>query len=586
MEVRILGPLEVAVDGVAVPLGAPKQRALLALLALRANEAVSVDTIVEELWHGQAPPTAAKNVQVYVSHLRKVLGDDALETRPPGYALRLARHELDAWRAEDALQTHAGTPESRGSSLRAALALWRGAPLADLSNEPFAQLEVARLEELRLRLLEGRIEADLELGRHADVVGELERLIAVHPLRERLRSHLMLALYRSGRQADALAAYRDARASLAELGLEPAKELRELERRILTHDPTLAVGVTDEPGGGSDGETLGSRRRWVALAVAFAALLLLAGAAALAFAVIADETGPVPRNSVAVIDPRSDRVVDRIPVGNTPTRIVVGEGFVWALNSDDRTVSQIDPHRRTLVRTFGLDTVPTDLAAGAGALWIGSGDPVAVLRVDPASGTVVRRTVLWSSPIVDEGPTHTGYPPGVELAVAFGSVWAAAHVGYRDEFLARIDPSSGAVRARIPNVHPGRMAADPSSLYTIQVGDIARIDPGQNVIAWSEAFRWKQTSLAADDRWLWVAQGDGDVVWQLDGATRKIVRSIAVGHLPSGVATGFGSVWVSNADGTVSRVDLRTQEVVATVRVGGVPHDVAVGEGAVWVTTG
>ena len=241
IEFRILGPLEVIADGEMVPLGGAKQRALLALLLLRPNEAVSVGRIVDELWGERAPPTAAKNVQVYVSHLRKALGDGVVVTQAPGYALQVADGAIDAQQAERALALAAGKPPAeRAAVLNAALGLWRGVPLADLVDVPFAQAEVTRLDELRLQLVKRRTDAELELGRHEAVVVELERLVALHPFDEGLRVQLMLALYRSGRQTDALAVYRDARRALTtELGLEPGEDLRLLEQRILAHDPSL-----------------------------------------------------------------------------------------------------------------------------------------------------------------------------------------------------------------------------------------------------------------------------------------------------------------------------------------------------------
>jgi DNA-binding SARP family transcriptional activator len=242
MDFQLLGPLEVVDNDRSVALGGGRQRALLAVLLLHANEVVSTDRLLDELWGQRPPPTAGKIVQVYVSRLRKVLGRDRLVTRSPGYLLRVDRSELDLDRFER-LVGEAGRADapSAAATLRRALALWRGPPLADLAYEPFAQAEIARLAELRWAALEQRIDADLAAGRHSELIGELEALIADHPLRERLRSQLMLALYRAGRQAEALDAYRRARRELAEqLGLEPGEDLRRLEQAILRQDPALA----------------------------------------------------------------------------------------------------------------------------------------------------------------------------------------------------------------------------------------------------------------------------------------------------------------------------------------------------------
>ncbi len=209
MEFRLLGPLEVIEGERSLALGGVKPRSLLALLLLHANEVVSADRLIDQLWGDEPPATAAKSVQVHVSRLRKELGEGRLVTRAPGYLLQVEPSELDLARFEQLLGDARGTdPENARQKLRQALALWRGNALADLEYEPFAQIEIARLEELRQAALEQRIDADLATGRHTELVGELEALVVEHPLRERLRCQLLLALYRSGRQAEALEAYR------------------------------------------------------------------------------------------------------------------------------------------------------------------------------------------------------------------------------------------------------------------------------------------------------------------------------------------------------------------------------------------
>jgi class 3 adenylate cyclase len=241
-EFRLLGPLEVLVDGRELELRRPKQRSLLALLLLRAGEVVSTDSLVEELWAGKPPKTAVGSLQNLVSELRKALGRDAVKTRAPGYVLAIEPDRVDFHRFERLVAQAADTDdaERRADLLRQALALWRGPPLADLAFEPFAQVAIARLEELRTAAREELIHAELELGRHAALVGELEALVLEHPLRERPRGQLMLALYRSGRQAEALEAYRTARETLVnELGIDPSPELQKLEQAMLRHDPEL-----------------------------------------------------------------------------------------------------------------------------------------------------------------------------------------------------------------------------------------------------------------------------------------------------------------------------------------------------------
>ena len=247
MDFRLLGPLEVVERNRPLALGGAKQRALLAILLLHANDVVSTERLIDLLWGESPPSTVAKSVQTYVSRLRKELGTDRLLTRTPGYVLRVDPSELDLARFERLVAQARGTdPESSRQVLSEALALWRGPPLADLAYEPFAQPEIVRLEELRLAAVEQRIDAELAAGRHADVVGELERLVREHPLRERLHGQLMLCLYRAGRQAEALEAFRTARAVLVEeLGIEPGRSLRQLHEAILAQDPRLDLPVEE-----------------------------------------------------------------------------------------------------------------------------------------------------------------------------------------------------------------------------------------------------------------------------------------------------------------------------------------------------
>lgn len=269
MDARLLGPLEVEHDGAPVPLGSPAQRALLARLLLEPNRTVSVDRLIEDVWGEDVPSSAVKMVHVHVSRLRKGLPAGRLVTRPPGYALELEPSSIDLvrfdrLRGQGRQALAAGAPARAADRLRAALALWRGPALAEF-DAPFAVIETARLEELRLACLEDRIEADLALAAHAPLVAELEALVARHPLRERPRGQLMLALYRSGRQAEALAGYRRLRELLAhELGLEPSPPLRALERRMLQQDPELdlyaAAGVSGNAVAVSSSERSHSRR--------------------------------------------------------------------------------------------------------------------------------------------------------------------------------------------------------------------------------------------------------------------------------------------------------------------------------------
>jgi DNA-binding SARP family transcriptional activator len=261
VEFRILGSLEVVHDGRLIALGGPRQRALLVLLLGRANEVVSADRLVDELWGERPPDTAANALQYHVSQLRKALAPvEAVVTREPGYLVRVGNDELDLLRFERLTEAARSVPPAEAVQLlREALTLWRGSPLADLVDEPSAQPLIRRLEELRVAALEQRFEAELELGAGGELVAELEVLVREHPLRERLRASLMRSLYGAGRQAEALDVYRQTRAMLQdELGLDPSPTLQELEQAILRQDPGLARG-----------DARGARRR---------AILVVAGA--------------------------------------------------------------------------------------------------------------------------------------------------------------------------------------------------------------------------------------------------------------------------------------------------------------------
>jgi DNA-binding SARP family transcriptional activator/tetratricopeptide (TPR) repeat protein len=278
MDFRILGPLEVQQNGRSLPCRGAKLRLLLAVLLLHRNEVVSSDRLIEALWGDRPPATAAKALQMHVSQLRKLLepersvgvSGELLVTRPPGYELRVEPGQLDLDRFDGALSearaaAASGQTDLAARTLADALGLWRGPPLADLTFEESLQPEIARLEELRLTALEDRIDADLALGRHGGLIGELEGLAAEHPLRERLRGQLMLALYRSGRQAEALDVYRETRRMLVdELGIEPTRELKALEGRILAQDPGLAPSAPEEPGAAGESPGLVGREGEVA----------------------------------------------------------------------------------------------------------------------------------------------------------------------------------------------------------------------------------------------------------------------------------------------------------------------------------
>jgi len=616
MNFRILGPLEVLDEERVLDVGGGKQRSVLALLLLHANEVVSSDRLIDELWPDEPPPSAAKIVQAHVSRLRKALdgvGEGILLTRGHGYLLRIQPGQLDRDRFRGLLEEGraalaADDPDRAAETLRKALALWRGAPLAEFAYDSFAQEEIARLEELRLAALEERIEADLAVGRHDAVVQELEELVGRHPLRERLRGQLMLALYRSGRQAEALELYRNARRTLAdELGLEPSPTLQQLERAILTHDQAL-----EAPARRSARQL--SRGRG-GLLLAAGALVLVAAAISVAVIELTGnrETGLalVAADSVGVIDPRTNRIVGQVPAGSAPTRVAYGRDGVWVISQHDKTVTRIDPKTRTAVRTIPVGGTPIDVAIAKSAVWLLaydalSGSPARVVRIDPGLNDVLRTIPLGT------GPSGFGSTGGGSLAVAAGTVWVVSV--YPKLAVSRIDGAANEVTAAFSvgglslGFNSGTAGGVPGA-SGIAIGEgsvwigsdvgITPINAKSNAV--SPTIRLGiaiPTAVAVGEGAIWVAArpafrccppeavGTGTLT-RIDPATGSVEATIPIGGQPTGVAVGEGAIWIADPGRrSVVRVDPKTDRVVKRIRLGARPRGIAVGGGFVWVSAG
>jgi ABC-type transport system substrate-binding protein/DNA-binding SARP family transcriptional activator/DNA-binding beta-propeller fold protein YncE len=597
----ILGPLEVKRGATPVQIGGPRQRALLALLLCHANRVVSRDRLIDELLSDQPAGPAERMLRVQVSRLRKVLADgDAgaeprLLARPPGYVLRVMDGELDLHafdhRAASGQQALAdGDPDRAAALLREAESLWRGRPLADLESEPFAGLEVQRLEALRLGVVEDRIEAELATGRHTALCSELGQLVAEHPLRERLRGQLMLALYRSGRQADALESYRAVRALLVhELAVEPGPQLRQLHLAILAQEPALDLlrpvarpGIAPPsevpagpaaPGEGSP-ETAahpGRRRRtWraglalgavAALAVLAVLVPLLRHAAAampvnanlLALISPADGTvratvpllGPpadvaaapgslwvaeADAHQVVRINPKRRAVTATIPVGTAPSRIIAGGGQVWVLDPADHTVSRIDPQADTVAQTIALGGKPSDLLLTAGSLWVADQGDGTVLRIDPATG----RT---------QGITRTGGDPA-GLAAADGAVWVATD---RSGTLARIDARTGTLTSttRVGDA-PAVTGTGPAGLWVLDPLDatVSRVDPRDGTVTATVPLGGAPTAMVQSGSGVWLADRRNGTLLRLAPRHEMVTRFRLGGHLRALAATG-GDLWAA-----------------------------------------
>jgi YVTN family beta-propeller protein len=587
---RILGPLEVQDEGRLVPLGGTKQRAVLAILLLNRGEVVSVDRLADELWGEEPPDTATKTVQVYVSRLRKELGQDTVLTRAGGYVLDIEPAQLDAARFarltdEGRAALERGEPHTASDLLREALALWRGTPLGDLAYEPFAQSQIARLEELRLVALEHRVDADLELGETAALVAELEILVREHPARERLRAQLILALYRSGRQSDALASYRDARRALVEeLGIEPGRELRELERAILAQDPELdapARPTAREPSAGMHGARRRGRRGGAIVAVGGA--LLLVAAAAAVFAGESDQTSATRAsgNSLAAVDPDENRVVASIPTGVRPAHVAAGAGYLWVANLGDDTVTQIAPRERSVVSTTAPGMTVGGVAADARGVWVGDIRRTRLVRLDPSfhRPSVVRSVRVAPFP---EGYGQFGQNP---MATGYGSVWSGRVFGA----IARVDAGTEKVVARTSvGNDPSAIATGAGSVWITDSDDntVTRLDPASDgAVIGTTSVGQGPAALAVGAGAVWVANTRADTVTRIDARTGTVTHTIPVGRRPTGVAVGEGAVWVANSlSGSLSRIDPQTKRVEATVDVGEAPQGVAVSHGLVWVS--
>jgi ABC-type transport system substrate-binding protein/DNA-binding SARP family transcriptional activator len=573
LEFRILGPFEARREGRALELPAGKSRGLLALLLLHRNEVVSVDTLVDGLWGERPPATAAKNVQVYVSHLRKTIGDGSLLTRAPGYLLRLEPGQLDADRFQALLEEARGQqPAQAAERLRAALALWRGEPLADFRYDSFAQEEIRRLEELHLAALEERIESELALGRHEDVLSELKSLARANPLRERLQGQLMLALYRCGRQTEALEAYRaDRRRLVEELGLEPSPELQRLERAILAHDPSLAAPArVPPPDGGAAAKARSLIGRRDRLLVA-AGVVVLAAVAVLAALRLSRGSGTLTAlpNSIGVIDARHNSLSDVIAAGGVPGGIAYGEGGAWVTDTPDDVVLRVDPAGEKIDRV-PVGHGPTGVAVGGGEVWVVNELDRTVSEVNPRALREVKKI-----------PVGLG---ARAIAYGAGSVWVANGT---DSTITRINPNRGQVVARIPLAGaPAGIAVGRAGVWvtSASTGQLLLLNPNTNQVSQPYPIGNGPQGVAVGAGSVWVANEPDGSVSRFYPGSGQVSNKIPVGRSPLDVAFGNGSVWVTNGvDGTVSRIDPKTN-ATTVVRVGNEPTALAIAGKDVWTT--
>jgi peptide/nickel transport system substrate-binding protein len=567
VEFAILGPVVARRDGAAIPLGGPKQRGLLAMLLLAANEPVSRDRLIAGLWGDEPPPSASQSLDSYVSRLRRLIGTDRIVRRAPGYLVRVQPGELDLDRFVRELQSaHASRdPAVTSRLLREALSEWRGPALADVLYEPFANEEAERLEQRRLGALEERIEADLAGGAGAQLLPELDALVRDHPLRERLLGQRMLALYRAGRQADALAAMQEARHRLAgELGIEPGPQLGELERRILLHDPSLD--------GRRPLRVLPARRR--ARAMLAVTAVVLAATAGVGSVIAGSDSpraaGPSVSNRAVAIDAATGRQTHSVELPGAPTVMVSADGALWVVDPDDELVLRLDPSTGHVVDRIAVDGQPGGLVAGGGAIWVTSTIGGAIKRIDPMTDRVTQTVPVRSA------------NPGA-IAYRAGKVWVADTTSRE---LVVLDARSGAAKAtHTLELRPTAIVAVGATVWIAAHDDgvIAQVDPTSGRTLQTVRVGNGPAAMVVADGDLWVANGLDSTVSRVDPRTGAVVATIAVGSGPAALTTAPGSVWVaSQYSGTITRVDTATSRVARTIALGGQPSSIAVAGGRVW----
>jgi peptide/nickel transport system substrate-binding protein len=574
VEFSVLGPLSVRIDGTPVALGGAKQRALLAMLLLRANAVVSRDSLIDGLWGEHAPATARRSLDSHVSRLRRLLGPERIERHAPGYRLRVEPEELDLDRFEALLEqgrasAAVGKPGKAREHLRGALELWQGRALADLEYEPFASEAAARLEERRLLALEARIDAELELGAGAELVGELERLVSEHPFRERFLGQLMLALYRAGRQADALAAFRAGRLRLGgELGLDPGPDLTELERRILAHDP--ALGGADSP--------LVRRSAQIRRPRAIAAALALAAVVASIVAGIEVGTGgssasTARGSTTGVFELRGNSPVAGASLADAPAATVSDRHSIWLAEPSAGEVVRIDLASRQIEQRVSVDGSPSLLAVGDGSVWAATAPGDTIYRIDRTTERVTARIPLGNHRVT-------------ALAYGFGRLWVGDST---DQELLAYNPATDRRAASIPiDVQPSALTAGAGGVWIADYdhGLVEEVDPRAQTGVGTVRVGAGPIAITVGDGAVWVANSLDNTVSRIDAASLTAGPAIPVGDTPVGLAVNGHSVSVANEyASSVSRIDTRRNAVVQTTAIGGGPTALAVAGGRIWVGT-
>ena len=586
---RVLGPVEVLRNGVPLDLGGRQPRSVMAILVLHANHVVRSDQLKDGLWGTRWPVGATNTVQAFIARLRRALGEHAgdraamIVTAAGGYMLRIDPEDIDLYRcqrlaADARVARTSGDHATAAALFEEALSPWDPDPLIDVCDEDLARVEIARLQDLRLGISEERFANDLDRGRHAEILGELSMAVQCHSTSERLLETLMTALYRCGRQTDALAAYTSYRARLGEeVGLDPSPRLRRLQGQILRHDPELVgsgrpAGAPPEPRSSltgqdpqlraaraspprtppSEGTAPGASHGWwrsrIVVATVVAAAAAVALLTALALGGGSHEPQRISPNSLLRLDPTSAEVLADVPVEDpSETELAaVPPRKVWVLSHNDQVISIVDTHTNRRTKTIGgfggrqlSEQGGYSLLYADGSVWVAAANPNTVARVDPSSKRVEAVIPIPGKPTL--------------LARGLGHVWVLSH-----------DLS------QVYEIDPKTNRARPAGLT----------GPGTN-------------GLAVGEGAIWVVNYSDDTVSKINPRTGR-AQTIPVGDAPGGIGIGYGYVWVSNDFGplpinsqTLSQIDPSTGRVIHTIRLckstTALQTDVLATHGRIWV---
>jgi YVTN family beta-propeller protein len=570
----ILGPLQVLRDGAPVSLGGAQQRAVLAFLLVERDRAVSVEQIADALW-GETPPAGyAATIQAYVFRLREVLepgrGKGAppsvLVTEPGGYRLVIDSAALDVTDFERLLESGEafiarGLPAEGAADLQRALSLWRASGLADLADYDFVAQLGRRLDELRLRAVESRIDAELALGHHTALIAELSSLVEAYPLREHLQAQRMLALYRAGRQADALDAFREVRARMMrELGIEPSAELAALHQSILNQDaglllehpaPAALRRKAEQAHEPTARPPIHATRKQV---VAIASVIVVVLAAAVVYAVRHSRSSRFPADSVVRIDANGS-FHDAVGVGVSPDGVALAGDAIWVANTSGDTVSKIDLTSHHIVQKTPVGSAPQALAVSGTDLWV----------VNSGAATVSRVSLKSEQ---EEETVDVGNLPGA-IAVGKSGVWVA-NTG--DGTVQRIDPATGRADKPIPvGLRPAGIAVDSDTVWVANSGDgtVSPIDAKSQIAGPSIAVGAGPAGVIASNGGVWVANSLSQSVSHIDPRTRQVKGLTRVGDGPQSIAFVGNRLWVSNEfDSTMTMINPATDRVVKKISTG------------------